>query len=180
MTHYVALLRAINLGAHNKVSMAALRDLLRTLGLENVESFLQSGNLVFTSTRRSPGRLEGSLERAAQERLGLETDILVRSAREWAGLVADNPLPEAAERDPSHLVVMVLKKAPTAAGLTSLQGAIGGRETVMPGERHLYLYYPEGIGRSKLTTALIEERLGIRGTGRNWNTVLKVASRLQP
>ena len=176
MTTHVALLRAINVAGHNKVSMAELRGLLAELGFANVQSLLQSGNLVFDSRAVPPARLESTLEQAARDRLQLDTSFFVRTAKEWVEIVAGNPFPDEAKRDPGHLVVMSLKGAPGRAQVTALEHAIVGREVIRAGGRHLYLVYPDGIGRSKLTNALIEQKLGTQGTARNWNTVLKLAA----
>lgn len=176
---HVALLRAVNLGPHNKVGMAPLRELAADVGLTDVRSVLQSGNLVFGSEARTSAALERLLEGAAKKHLRLETDVFVRTAKEWKAIVAGNPFADAAEHDPSHLVVLVTKDAPGRASVTALKSAIVGRETVVAQGRHLYITYPDGIGDSKLTTALLEKRLGTRGTARNWNTVLKLAALVQ-
>jgi uncharacterized protein (DUF1697 family) len=174
MTVYVALLRAVNLGGRNAVAMADLRALLGELGFADARSVLQSGNLVFRGPARPAGGVERLLETAAARRLGLETDFLVRTAADWAALIRRNPLPGDAARDPGHFLVMPLKDTPRAAAVRALQHAITGRETVRAVGAQLYLVYPDGIGRSRLTTALIERHLGTRGTGRNWNTVRKL------
>ena len=173
---HIALLRGINVGGHKLVSMADLRDLLTQLGLADVRSLLQSGNLVFGAKGRTAAQLERLLEVEAERRLGLQTDFFVRAAKEWKDVVAHNPFGKEATRDPGHLVVMVLKDAPSVTGVKTLQKAITGREVVRAAGNHLYIVYPDGIGRSRLTTALIDKQLGTRGTGRNWNTVLKLAA----
>lgn len=180
MTRHIALLRAVNLGAHNKVGMADLKALMGALGLDDPQTLLQSGNLVFGSTGRTPAQLEALLAAEARKRLGLDTDFFVRTAREWQAIVAGNPYPEEARRDPGHLVLMALAEAPDRKRVAALQAAITGRETVTAGAgRHAYLVYPDGIGRSKLTNVLVEKHLGTRSTGRNWNTVLKLAALTQ-
>jgi len=156
--------------------MAELRDLLAELGFANVQSLLQSGNLVFDSRAGTPARLESRLEQAAKDGLELETAFFLRTAKEWAAIVAGNPFPNEAKRDPAHLVVLLLKRAPDRGHVTALEQAIAGREVIRAGGRHLYIVYPDGIGRSRLTNALIEQKLGTQGTARNWNTVLKLAS----
>ena len=176
MTIHVGLLRAVNLPGHNKIGMADLRELLATLGMQDVRSLLQSGNVVFRSDVHTAAQLEGVLEHAAAKRLGLETDFFVRTASDWKALIAGNPFPEEAERDPSHLLVMFLKEAPDREQVTALQNAITGREVVRAKGRHAYVVYPDGIGRSRLTTAFIEQKLATRATGRNWNTVLKLGA----
>jgi uncharacterized protein (DUF1697 family) len=171
---YVALLRAVNLGAHNKVSMADLKALLADLGMKNPQSLLQSGNLVFESTARPTAALEQQLEASAVRKLGLDTPFYVRTAAEWQQAIADNPFPKEAKLDPGHTVLMALRDAPPSAAVKALQGAIKGREVVTTQGRHAYFLYPDGIGNSKLTIKVIEKHLGTTGTARNWNTVLKL------
>jgi uncharacterized protein (DUF1697 family) len=176
MSIHIALLRAINVGGRNKVAMSDLRDLCEDLGLAGAQSLLQSGNLVFQSGRRSGTELERLLEMETAKRLGLSADFIVRSAADWDTIVARNPLPKKASSDPSHLVVVFLKGAPPTKRLDALRAAIRGPEVVSLYGKQLYVVYPAGIGRSKLTLPLIEKALATRGTGRNWNTVLKLAS----
>jgi uncharacterized protein (DUF1697 family) len=176
MTTCIALLRAINLGAHNAVPMADLRDLITRLGFGDVRSLLQTGNLVFRSDGRAGTQLERLLEAEAKKRLRLETDFFVRSGQEWRTVIKRNPFPREAQSDPAHLVVMVLKDAPDAKSVKALQAAITGSEVVRAVGEQLYVVYPDGIGRSRLTNAIIQKRLGTRGTGRNWNTVLKLGA----
>jgi uncharacterized protein (DUF1697 family) len=156
--------------------MSDLRELLADLGFKDARSLLQSGNLIFKSAARASSQLEPLLENAAKRRLGLETDFFVRTASEWSAAIADNPFPEVAKRDPSHLLVVFLKEAPDRRAVAALQAAITGHEVVRATGRHAYIVYPDGIGRSRVTSTLIEKTLGTRGTGRNWNTVLKLGA----
>lgn len=172
---HVALIRGINVGGHKAVAMSDLRDLLAGLGFVDARSVLQSGNLVFRCSARTDAGLERLLERETDKRLGLHADFLIRSAKEWSEVIARNPFRKEAERDPSHLVVMFLKAAPNANDVKAVQAAIAGPEIVRADGRHLYIVYPAGIGKSRLTNVLIEKKIGIRGTARNWNTVLKLA-----
>jgi uncharacterized protein (DUF1697 family) len=173
---FIALLRAVNLAGLNKVGMADLRDFAQDLGFENPKTLLQSGNLVFSAASRSGDRLEATLEQAAKEQLGVATDFFVRTASEWKAVIAGNPFSTEAKRDPGHLLAVVLKAAPDRARVSALQDVIKGREQVRVKGRLAYVTYPDGIGRSKLTMAVIEKALGTRGTGRNWNTVLKLGA----
>jgi len=172
----IALLRAINVGGRAPVAMADLRDLLTRLGLVEPRSLLQSGNLVFRGGPGTGAELERLLETEAEKQLGLRTDFFVRTGTEWKAVVASNPFRREAERDPSHLLVMFLKDLPDAGSVKAVQAAITGPEVVRAKGRQLYIVYPEGIGRSRLTGTLIEKKLGGRGTARNWNTVLKLAA----
>jgi len=176
MAAHIALLRAVNLGGKTMVAMAELRAMAEALGFAGVRTLLQSGNLVFeTRGRQSTDALENTLAAEAEKRFGRPIDFFVRDAKEWVHVIATNPFPAEATRDPGHLVMMALKDAPGAAAVKSLQAAIKGRETVRAVGRHAYVVYPDGIGRSKLTNVVIEKALGTRTTGRNWNTVLKLA-----
>lgn len=176
MTVHIALLRAVNLPSHNKIAMRDLVPLFAGVGLHDAQSLLQTGNVVFRSTGAIPAQLERRLEEAARKRLGLTTDVFVRTAREWQAVMAGNPFPDEAERDPSHLLVVCLKEAPDRRAEAALRGAIIGREAVCVRDRQAYIVYPDGIGRSRVTAAVIEKHLGTRGTGRNWNTVLRLAA----
>jgi uncharacterized protein (DUF1697 family) len=156
--------------------MPDLRELLTGLGFRDVTTLLQSGNVVFRGDARTTAELERTIERAAARQLRLATGVLVRSGEEWNAIVEGNPFPREALADPSHLLAVVLKDAPSRAGVRALQDAITGREVFTVRGRCAYIVYPDGIGRSRLTSAIVERTLGTRGTGRNWNTVLKLAA----
>jgi uncharacterized protein (DUF1697 family) len=173
---FIGLLRAVNLGSHNKVSMADLRVFLADVGMKNPQTLLQSGNFVFEAAARPTAALEKLFETEAVKRLGLTTTFYVRTAAEWQQAIADNPFPKEAKVDPAHTVLMALRDAPSAAAVTALQGAIKGREVVRAKGRHAYFVYPDGIGPSKLTIKVIEKHLETTGTARNWNTVLKLGA----
>ena len=172
------LLRAVNLGPHNKVPMSELRAFLTKLGMRDAQTLLQSGNAVFRSDVATAAEVEQRFESGAARHLGLETPFFVRTAKDLKGIIAANPFPKEAERDPGHLLVLFLKDAPARASVTALQSAIAGREVVKVVGRQAYMVYPDGIGRSRVTSAVIEKKLGTRGTGRNWNTVLKLTALL--
>jgi uncharacterized protein (DUF1697 family) len=173
---HIALLRAVNLAGFNKVSMADLKAVLVGLGFDDAQTLLNSGNIVFSGGNKTTTALEQTLERAIAKQLGVETDFLVRTAKEWQAIIDANPFPREAKEDPSHLLAVIVKDPPSAANVTALQKAIVGREIVRAIGRCAYIVYPDGIGRSKLTAAMIEKKLGTRGTGRNWNTVLKLTA----
>ncbi|MBW8867242.1 MAG: DUF1697 domain-containing protein [Acidobacteria bacterium] len=176
MGTYIGLVRAINLAGRNVVAMSDLRDLLAALGIAEARTLLQSGNLVFRASLTATDKIERLLEDGAAKRLGLSLDFFVRSAAEWARVIAANPFLDEAKNDPARLVVVVLKNAPERAAVAALQKAIKGREVVRAKGREAFITYPDGQGRSKLTMALIERHLETSGTARNWNTVLKLAA----
>jgi uncharacterized protein (DUF1697 family) len=176
LTVQIALLKGINVGGNKKIAMSDLRDVCAALGLEDVRTLLQSGNVVFRSSGRRPAALETLLESAAETRLGVRTDFFVRTDAQWSAIVEGNPFREEARREPGYLLVMCLRSAPKPGAEKSLRAAISGRETVRVAGREAYLVYPDGVGRSRLTNAVLERHLGTSGTARNWNTVLKIAA----
>ncbi|MEP6783137.1 MAG: DUF1697 domain-containing protein [Acidobacteriota bacterium] len=174
MTTYIGVLRAINIGSHNRIAMADLRAMLEKVGCEDPRTLIVSGNVVFRNASSSSEKVEKLLEAASTKHLGVTTDYFVRSAKEWGAMIAANPFPKEAKSDPGHLIMMCLRGAPAAAQVKALQAAIKGRESVAVKGNHAYFVYPDGIGRSKLTIKMIEKAFGTTGTARNWNTVLKL------
>jgi uncharacterized protein (DUF1697 family) len=170
----IALLRAVNVGGRKPVPMSDLRGWLEELGFSDVRSVLQSGNVVFRSDAVVGTDIERFLEAEAAKRLQLHTDFFARTVPEWKRIVESNPFGEEAERDPGHLLILFLKDVPDSANVEALQASISGPEIVRFDGRNAYAVYPAGIGQSRLTTAAIEKKLGMRCTGRNWNTVRKL------
>lgn len=178
MAKQVALLRGINVGGNNMIPMADLRAMFESLGYADTKTLLQSGNVVFDAGKQKPAALEQSLNAATKKRFGFDIDYIVRSASEWSALIAANPFPDEAKRDPSHLLVTCMKERIDSTNVTALQAAIQGPELVRAVGRDLYTVYPIGIGVSKLTPAMVDKHLRLRGTARNWNTVQKIAALL--
>ncbi len=176
MSVHIALLRGINVGGHALVSMTDVRELVTGLGFRGVRTVLQSGNVVFSGGARRGAALEMQLEKETSKRLGLGPAFLVRSVDEWADVIARNPFPNEAKNDPGRLIVMFLKSEPARDAVEALRAGVRGPELIRAGGQHLYITYPDGMGRSKLTGTSIEKRLGTVGTARNWNTVLKLAA----
>ncbi|MFJ8751758.1 DUF1697 domain-containing protein [Streptomyces sp. NPDC102441] len=174
-TMYAALLRGINVGGHRRVPMAELRTLLGKLGHEDVATYLQSGNAVFRSASGDESTLAAELERAIEERFGFPVDVLVRSGDYLAGVVGSCPFP-AAELEAKQLHVTYVDKPLDAARFAPLDAESFRPEEFRLGDRALYLYAPEGLGRSKLAVALGRPALtrGLVATSRNWNTVVKL------
>ncbi|MGA8664278.1 MAG: DUF1697 domain-containing protein [Thermoplasmata archaeon] len=171
---YIALLRAINVGGRNRVPMSALAQLARDLGFQDVVTWLQSGNLVFRSPAVSRGQLETTLETELNRRLAVSTSFVLRTAAEWRDVIEENPFPQQARDDPARLHAWILKGTPNAAAARSLEKAIRGPESIRVAGNCAYVYYPEGAGHSRVTAPLLDRHFGTPGTGRNWNTVLRL------
>jgi uncharacterized protein (DUF1697 family) len=177
MPRYAALLRAVNVGGR-KLTMEELRTAVAKLGFDNPRTLLASGNLVFDRKRTAPSKLEAALESAIEKTFGLFSDVMVRDGAEIDAIVNANPFPKKAKEDPAHLVVMVCKAAPDKAALDAYLKAYRARhdagEQVKAVSREIYIDYGPSIGKSKL---LIPKKV-CTGTGRNWNTMLKLADML--
>jgi len=178
MSRRIALLRGVNLGANRRVAMADVRAVFEAAGFDAVASLLQSGNLVFEAGTASDAEVEARAEQVLLDRLGLITEVVVRDADAWRAMIAANPFPDEAMADPSHLVVMAMKTAP-AEGAEAAMAAIPGRERARVIGAHAYIYYPDGIAGVRLIGAPLDRALGARSTGRNWNTVLKLAAMVE-
>lgn len=170
---FIALLRGINVGGHNKVPMAELRGLCEELGWAEVRSYVQSGNLVFEAAGE-PASLEAELERAIERTFELSIPVVVRAAADWPAYVAGNPFPGASESAP-NAVMLALSKAPPKAGAVAglLERAVNGERVERVGDA-LWIHYAGSSARSKLSPGLLDRLVGSPVTTRNWRTVLKL------
>jgi uncharacterized protein (DUF1697 family) len=169
VTRYAALLRAVNVGGRNKVPMATLREIADGLGYSDTATYVQSGNLVLGADGVDAVEVEAAVAGGLQRALGLDIDVIVRSRDELAAVVGANPFGTIAD-DPARLMVSFLTGAPRAES-ADLDGAEFAPELFELGDRCVYLWYPNGSGRSKMAAAPWERRLGVRGTARNWRTI---------
>jgi uncharacterized protein (DUF1697 family) len=166
-------LRAVNL-AGKRLLMADFKRALEATGYPDAQTVVATGNAVI-SAKASDAALEAAIAAGLVETLGESPEVFVRDGAELAAIVAGNPFPRMAKEDPSHLVVVFLKGEAGKAEVEALRAKIQGPEEVAAGPGCLYASYPADIGHSKLTAAMIERALKLRGTARNWNTVRKMA-----
>lgn len=173
MTRYVALLRGVNVGGHNKVPMASLRELMTGLGHADVRTLLQSGNAVFTSAGTDASALARGLEGAIASRFGFEVRCTVRSAAELRDTVERCPFrPD--DHDPAKLTVTFLAGPADSGTWGRLDPADYAPEQFRVGEREIYAHSPDGLGRSKLMPVLSRTGRDLGATTRNWNTVSRL------
>jgi uncharacterized protein (DUF1697 family) len=170
VTRYVVLLRGVNVGGHNKVPMARLRELATELGYTDVATYVQSGNLVVTAATKKAADVETAIADALRRDLDVDVAVMVRNRAELAAVITANPLDDDAD-DPKRLLVSFLATQPTAKLVEALDLDEWLPERFAVGDRCLYQWYPDGVGRSKMAAAPWDRRLGTRGTGRNWRTV---------
>lgn len=172
----VALLRAVNVGGR-KLPMAQLRDLCADLGWTEIQTYIQSGNLVF-SAAGAPAAIEACLEQAIESRFGLDVPVMVRGARAWSALRAGNPFSEAARDAPNRLMLMVAKRPLAESAEEAIQARATAGEQVKRAGEAIWIHYPEGVGRSKLTPTMIDRAIGSPATARNYRTIVKLEEML--
>ena len=176
MTAFVSFFRGINVGGHNRVTMTHLKALHESLGLKQVATYIQSGNVVFHHEMDAT-HLKRQIEAHFEETFGFRAEVVVRTLDELNALIENNPFEGHADKELKWIVVFFLAEAPHEAAAL-LQTYIGPEEIHIIG-KELFVYYPEGMGRSKLTSSLIERKLKTVGTARNWNTVVQVHKMMQ-
>ncbi|AXS40702.1 DUF1697 domain-containing protein [Breoghania sp. L-A4] len=169
----VALLRAVNVGSANQIAMKPLCARLAEHGFGPVTSHLRSGNLTVSADGGASAH-EAEIERLIRDGFGLDVAVMLRTAAEWRGLIGANPFRREAAADPAKMQLGVLKSAVSREAFETLREGYAGPERLELGDRALFMVYPDGMGRSKLTTRRIETALGTEITVRNWNTVEKL------
>jgi uncharacterized protein (DUF1697 family) len=172
-TAAVSLLRAVNLGSYNKIKMDALRELYCSLGLLDCQTYIQSGNVVFRAKQRDLAAAGRKIEDAIERNFGFRTEVIIRTAAELRDVIARNPFAKRRDIEPAKLVVTFLAGHPTAEGSAKVRSIRSDLEEIHLDGRELYIYFPNGMGRTKLPMPAINKALG-SGTARNWNTVLKL------
>ena len=172
MPAYVALLRGINVGGNRMIKMADLREVFVAADADDVATYIQSGNVVFTHAARSEPTLAAELEKRIAKAAGFPVPVVLRTAGQLARVIEDSPFPDA---DADHLHVAFLAARPPANAPTIDARAFAPERCAAVG-RELYLYLPDGMGRSKLAAAVLAKpkAIGAGGTARNWRTVLKL------
>jgi uncharacterized protein (DUF1697 family) len=172
VARHVILLRGINLGPRNRVSMAAFQDLLEETGFEDVRTYLQSGNAVVSSTTKAD-EVAPAVKRAIAKRLGLDLEVVVRTRAQLAAVVERNPLGRVAT-NPKRYQVSFLTTKPPRGLAAKLEAVAVEAERVVVSGREVYAWHPEGVARSKLWALLGGRDLGVVATSRNWTTVTKL------
>jgi uncharacterized protein (DUF1697 family) len=170
----VSLLRGVNIAGHHQIKMDALRDLYESLGLRQAQTFIQSGNVICTAPARGVGRLSKRIEDAIEERFGFRCDVILRTATELREAIARNPFAERPGIDPARLVLSFLSTDPDPEGCVKVQAMNIDPEELKIDGRHVYIYFPNGMARPKLSWHLIGKALKTCVTARNLNTVQKL------
>jgi uncharacterized protein (DUF1697 family) len=171
MNRYVALFRGINVGGKHILPMQALREILAACDCEDVQTYIQSGNAIFSSAVAASG-LSANITHAIEERFGFAPQVLLLTVDRFMAIAAANPFTDA-DANPKCLHVWFLAENPRAPNLDALNDLKVESERFLLKDDAFYLYAPDGIGRSKLA-AKVDRHLGVATTARNWRTVCKI------
>ncbi len=173
MKTYIALLRGINVGGHKKVPMAELRELLTKSGLENVRTYIQSGNVIFQSSEENKRKLESIIHQSILNHFGFEVPILVRAKGEIQTILNNCPFPEE-KKIQSYFIIINEAPGKVLAAETSQQ--IFPNEEFIITNNCVYIFYSLGAGKAKLGINWFEKKLKVKATARNYRTMVKLLS----
>jgi uncharacterized protein (DUF1697 family) len=173
MPHYVALLRSVNVAGHGRISMADLTQTFLTLGYTDVATYIQTGNVLFRSPGRSAAALATAIEAQLEEDFGHAPAVILRTVPDLARVVETSPFPQQGA-DPSRHHVTFLAALPSKERLAAFTAPSSGRDELTIIGQEVYVHTPDGYAGTKLTGTLLERRLGVLSTTRNWNTVTKL------
>ncbi len=174
MTTYLSILRGINVSGQKVIKMDALRKMFEDLGYTNVQTYIQSGNVIFQTDSADPRTLEKTIAEGIHNYFALDVPVMVLTAKELLQIVDNNPFMEDGSRDVAHLHVTMLQKLPEASRVELLQQTSFPGEEFMLIDRAVYLHCPNGYGRAKLTNGFLEKKLNVTATTRNWKTTTEL------
>ncbi|MDQ6663908.1 MAG: DUF1697 domain-containing protein [Acidobacteriota bacterium] len=170
----ISLLRGVNVGGHNRIKMDSLRKLYASLDLLDARTYVQSGNVIFRTEDPDLGHATRRIEDGIERSFGFRPRVVARTVSELRDVVARNPFAGRQDIEPSRLLVIFLASEPVAAVRQKVREIPADLEEMRIEGREIYIYFPNGMARPKLSPALIEKTLKIPGTGRNWNSVTKL------
>lgn len=179
MTVFVSLFRGINVGGHHRVRMDELKGLHEALGLKEVLPYIQSGSVVFKSDDADVGQLHRQIEDGFEKKFGFHVEVIVRTSAELRDIIDTNPFQSQQNKESSWVLVMFLAAPPDETAQEALVKTFAGPEEFFISGKEVYIYYTNGIGRSKLSNSFIEKKLKTLGTARNWNTILQLQKLMQ-
>ncbi len=174
MPVYIALLRGVNLARNNRMKMDDLRAVFESLKLRDVQTYIQSGNVVFQAPEQDTAKLAARIEGAIEKAFGFRPPVILRDLASWRRAVQLNPYAGRTDVEPNRLLVHFLASDPGEAARVKARAVPCAPEELHVFDRELYIYYVSGMARPKLNLTSVERALGVTGSGRNWNSVLKL------
>lgn len=170
----ISMLRGVNLGPHNRIKMDELRTLYQSLKFEAPRTYVQSGNVVFRTKEKSSPQLAKKIQDAIGKKFGCRPEVILRTVEEMKNALAASPFSGRKDIEPSKLLVTFLASDPPKEALAAIETLKSHPEEIHLKGREMYIYFPNGIGTSKLPWSQIEKHLKVTGTARNWNSVTKM------
>ena len=170
MTTYISMLRGINVSGQKLIKMDALRKLYENLGFINVITYLQSGNVIFTNKDQDPDKLGQIIRREIQKNFGFEVPVIVLTVDNLKQIIDHNPFIKDSNRDQSSLYVTFLSSKPDQFDTKVIEDKKQDKEEIIFSDNAVYLYCPDGYGRTKLSNNFLEAKLKVDATTRNWKT----------
>jgi len=172
---YISLLRGINVSGQKKIKMLDLKSLYESLGFVNVVTYIQSGNVIFESDNKNIAKLKSQIEDTIEGKFKFDVPVEIRKKSEVTTIITNNPLgPINLETDSTRVLVTFLAAKPNKDKLADLLSYVSLPNKMLISGKEIYLYCPNGYGKSKLTNNFIEKKLGVVATTRNWKSVLKL------
>jgi uncharacterized protein (DUF1697 family) len=168
----ISMLRGVNLGSHNRIKMDALRAMYESLGFETPRSYVQSGNVVFRTKERNTAKLAAKIQGAIEKKFKCCPEVILRTTEELRKAIKATPFPTSRKLEPGKILVTFLAGEPPSEAQENLARFHEYPEEIHLKGRELYIYFPNGAGRSKLPWSSVERFLKVTGTARNWNSVL--------
>ncbi len=175
MNRYISLLRGINVSGQKKIKMDDLKGLYDSLGFKDVHTYIQSGNVIFTSSESNTLKLSAEIEKKIQRTFNFDVVVFIRTEQEWKKLIAKNPF---AEGEESRLYLTFLSDRPGNIPVEEIDKVKGKSEEFLISGREIYLYCPDGYGRTKLSNNFFERKLKVQATSRNWKTVKALSGQI--
>jgi uncharacterized protein (DUF1697 family) len=175
MKTFISFLRGVNMTGHNSIKMTDLADLFIKIGIKDVETYIQSGNVIFSNTGTIPlAALSVRIEQAILERFNYSIPVMIRTNKELSDLFSSNPFLDETDFDPSKMAVIFLHDEPSVTQIQKVATVDYPPDKFMISGKDVFLYCPNGFGRTKLYTNFFEKKMGVIGTGRNWKTITAI------
>jgi uncharacterized protein (DUF1697 family) len=174
MKTYIALLRGINVSGHKLIKMELLRKVLAELHFKNIRTYIQSGNIIFDAATLDHKTLENQIGAKIEEHFGFQVPVVIVTLEELKSVVSKNPFTETEIPDPTQPYVAFLSDAPSAENNTAFSMMVFGKDRFTIADKNIYLLYPDSAANAKLSNAIIETKLKVKATSRNWKTILKL------
>lgn len=177
MESYIALLRGINVSGQKKIKMAELRVQLAEIGLVDLSTYIQSGNLIFKFKEKDTAKIARLIEKKIKKDYGFEVPVIVKTKSSFEQILKDNPfIKENTDVEEKALYVSILDALPSNENIDTIEADKYQPDQFVIDEEHIYIYCPNGYGRTKLTNSFFERKLKLKATTRNWRTMNKLVA----